>query len=131
VLLPELAPETRAALFQRALERFNGSLPAWYRGIFFADLLLDLPAEARVDLLLEIDVQHLGAWYSTLDSRTQERLIMGLPTAVRVSLESTPTFASQARQLAVAERGRQDLARGFQRQLTRANLSFEDVVGGA
>jgi hypothetical protein len=128
VLLPNLGAAERGALFGGALERFHGSLPVWYRSIFVADMLFELEDEARTDLLLEVDVESLSAWLSLVDGDTRERLVAGLPDSLRVSVGAASAFPSRARQLALAERGRQDLARGFQRQLARANLSFEQVV---
>jgi hypothetical protein len=128
VLLPSLHPLQRSALFAGALERFHGSLPAWYRGIFLADMLSAIPDEARADLLLELDVETLGAWLSLLDADPRDRLLDDLPESLRAAVGAHAAFPSRARQLALAERGRQDLARGFQRQLARANVPFEHVV---
>lgn len=128
VLLQSVSPAQRAALFGGALERSHGSLPAWHRGIFLADMLFELPDEARTDLLLEIDVETLSAWLSLVDSGSRDRLISGLPDALRVSVEAASVFPSRARQLAEAERGRQALARGLQRQLARLGVPFERVV---
>lgn len=127
-LLPTVSPARRTALFGGALERFHGSLPAWHRGIFVADMLGSLPDEARTDLLLELDVETLAAWLSLLDAVTKDRLLDDLPSSLRTSVEASAVFPSRARQLALAERGRVDLARGFQRQLARANIPFERVV---
>jgi hypothetical protein len=120
-------PAQRGALFGAALERFHGSLPTWYRGIFLADLLFGLPQEARADLLLEIDTESLGAWLSLVDPETRDHLVEELPETLRASIGSV-AFPSRTRQIAVAVRARQELARGFQRQLSRANLAFEQVV---
>ncbi len=128
VLLPHVAPTTRGALFGGALERFHGSLPAWHRGILLPDMLFELSDEARTDLLLEIDVETLAAWSSLLRGDAKERLLAGLPDSLRTSVGASSVFPSRTRQLALAERGRRDLARGFQRQLARANVPFERVV---
>ncbi len=128
VLLPRLEPRLRTALFEGALQRFQGSLPTWYRGILFADLLLELSDEARADLLLELDVQVLAAWLSLIDADLRERVLSGAPDSLRASVDASSLFPSRARQLALAARGRRDLARGFQAQLARARVPFESVI---
>ena len=130
VLLGALAPEQRAGLFRAALQRFHGSLPAWYRGILVPDMLLALPAESRADLLLEIDVEPLAAWLSLLGDDGRARLLDGAPAALRASVDGASVFPSRERQLALAERGRRDLARGFQGKLARTGVTFEQVVLG-
>lgn len=128
VLLPALGAARRAALFGAAIERFGGSLPAWYRGIFVADMLFVISDEARVDLLLEIPVEALAAWLSVLDADARGRLLSAMPDSLRASVGAASVFPSRAQQLALAARGRQALARGFQIQLARARLPFESVV---
>ena len=90
-------------------------------------MVFALPDEARTDLLLELDVETLAAWLSLLEDETKERLIEELPDSLRTSVGAT-SFPVRARLLALAWRGRQELARGFQRQLARANIPFERVV---
>jgi len=127
VLLPAIHPTQRDALFAAALERFNGSLPAWYRSIFLADMLFQISSEARNDLMLEIDVEALAGWTSLLDAETRSRITTDVPSSLRATLSGI-SFPSRQRQLAQAERGREELARGFQRQLARANVPFERAV---
>src|SRR5690606_29935540 len=128
VLLPAVTPSDMGELFGRALRRFGGSLPDWYRGILLPDMLLELSDEARADLLLEVDVEALAAWQSLLDTVTSERVFAAAPRSLRTSLRAASVFASRAQQLALAERGRRELAAGFQARLARENLSFEQVV---
>ena len=123
-----MSRQARSALFGGSLERFNGSLPAWYRDIFVADMLFALSDEARADLLLGVDVGTLSAWLSLQDGATVEDLLSGTPSSLRTSVAATSNFPSRAHQLALAQRGRADLAHGFQRQLSRAGVPFEDVV---
>ena len=127
VLLENLDPARRRSLFREAMERFHGSLPAWYRGILVADMLLELPDEARADLLLEIDLQPLVAWFSTLDAYTQRQLLTGMPRALVGSIESVPT-GQLAHPFVLAERGRRQIARGLQSQLARIKRTFETLV---
>ncbi|MEZ4239905.1 MAG: hypothetical protein R3F59_27895 [Myxococcota bacterium] len=127
-LLPSMDRGYRAALFNEALERSNGSLPDWYRGIFVADMLFELHDEARTDLLLELDTEVLAAWLSVVRADTRQQLLDNLPESLRTSLQAMSVFPSRARQLQLAEQGRQALARAFQRQLARVGLPFEQVV---
>ncbi len=131
VLLESVNPARRSSLFRQAIERSHGNLPAWTRGILVADMLFQLPEEARADLLLEVDIEPLAAWISLLDAETQARLLSGMPRALASSVHASSDFGSRSRQVALADRGRRDLARGFQRQLTRSQLPFERVVAPA
>lgn len=128
VLLPKVDANMRAALLGRALDRFRGSLPAWCREIFFADLLFELPDETRADLLLATDLEPLSAWLSVQDPRAREAVLDGAPEALRTSLRASPPPASRSRQYSLAARGAKELARGLHRQLGRADLSFERVL---
>ena len=128
VLLPQLDVGTRNALFGSVLQRFGGRLPAWYRGIFLPDMLDRLSAEARVDLFLEVEVERLSAWVSLLDAQSQSRILGQMPDSLRASVQATSQFPSRSNQLQLAAQGRRDLARGFQAQLGRAGLGFEQVL---
>jgi hypothetical protein len=130
VLLSRIEATPRSRLLGGALERNHGSLPSWYRGLLFPDLLLELSDEARADLLLGVDSESLAAWLSLLEADTSEQLLLGMPESLRASVRASSGFASLARQLALADRGRRDLATGFQAQLARAGLSFEQVIQG-
>ena len=123
------ATDKASDLFGAALQRFNGHLPSWHRGIFYPEMLFALSDEARADLLLELDVDRVAAWFSMLDANMRARLLNGMPNALRASVQGV-VFPSREAQLQLAEEGRQLLAKGFQVQLSRANLTFEDVVGG-
>lgn len=128
VLLPWLPAASRVAVFEDALQRTHGVLPAWTRGILTADMVLHLPTEARADLLLEIELEPLAAWLSLQDADTRARLSDGLPDALRRALQSAEAPPSRERQLSLAGRARRDLARGLQRQLARLQVPFESVV---
>jgi hypothetical protein len=126
-LLPGLAADQRRSLFGRALERFHGSLPSWYRGIFTADMLFELPREARNDLLLEVEADALAAWMALLGPDVRQQLESSMPNSLRASIDAA-VFPSRSAQLALAEQGRRELAIGFQIQLERARIAFQDVV---
>lgn len=128
VLLPQLSAATREGLFDDALARTHGALPSWTRGILTPDMLLSLPAEARADLLLEVEVEPLAAWLSLVDAETRGSLLADAPEALRLSIQASSVFPSRSRQVGLADRARRDLARGFQRQLARARIPFEQVV---
>lgn len=128
VLLPRLSPAHRGALYDDALDRSHGTLPAWTRAILTPDMLLALPAESRADLLLELEAEPLAAWFSLVEAELRPRLLAGAPESLRRSIEAATVFPSRTRQLALAGQGRRDLARGFQRQLARLGIPFEQVV---
>lgn len=128
VLLPRLSENTRAQVFEGALERFNGTLPGWYRSIFFPDMLFAMSVEARNDLLLGLDAERLAAWVSLLDGEPRNRLLSEVPDSLRRSVKASSVFSSPAQQIKLAEEARSDLAKGYQEQLARANTPFERVV---
>lgn len=127
VLLPELEPPTRAALFRRALERFHGNFPGWYREIFYADLLATLDDEGRADLLLAIDPDALVAWFSLQGAAVKDRLVQGAPTALRATLQGAAP--PRSRLIGLAGRANRELAARFHRQLAALDLPFERAVG--
>jgi len=127
ILLAPLSADTRSALLGAALRRFGGTAPAWYRGILTPDMLLALPDEARADLLLEVDTDPLAAWLSVQADDEAQRLRQALPRALRVSLDGVG-FASPTQQASLAERGREALATGLQRQLVRQGVRFEALL---
>ncbi len=128
ILLPRVAPRERGALLERALERFGGSLPAWYGEILVPDMVASLPDEERADLLLGADADGLAAWLSLLDPAVAERVLAGAPGSLRGAVRGAAVPASRAKQVALAERGRRDLAKGFEAHLARTRTPFAEVV---
>ena len=59
------------------------------------DALDALPAEARVDLLLEVEVEPLAAWLSLCDADTRSRVVGQMPVALRASVSGASTFGSR------------------------------------
>jgi hypothetical protein len=129
-LLPKLPPAARSALFQDAQRALNGSLPAWVQGVLTPDMLLALEPEALADLLLSVEVEALAAWASLLDGDARGRVLGAAPESLRRSIEAVSVFPNRAQQVALADRGRQALARGFQAQLARARRPFASVLAG-
>ena len=123
-LLAKLGPDSRAALFEQISERFGGALPTWHADILFADLLLALPEEARSDLMLSVDVDALKAWLGVVPASDREHLVESMPNALKATIMGPTPALDSAR----VKAGRDALARGFQRQLRRAGLSFEQAV---
>lgn len=128
VLLPAVEAGHRASLFESVAQRFHGTLPAWHRDILAPDMLLALSDEGRNDLFLEVDAESLAAWLSLVDATTRAQLTGPMPSALRSTVQALSSWSGEAQRDALAERGRQALARGFQRQLARANTPFERVV---
>ena len=91
-------------------------------------MLFSLSKEACADLLLGVEVERVAAWLSLVDAGTRVRILSGVPSSLQLSVQGASVFPSRDRQVRLAERGRQDLAGGFQRQLARSGVPFEDVV---
>lgn len=123
-LLPRLGSASRGTLFGEVGARFGGSLPSWHADILFADLLFALSDEARADLLLSVDVDALKAWLGVVPADSREMLVETMPNALKATVMG-PAPALNAERV---KAGRRSLALGFQRQLRRAGLSFEEAV---
>lgn len=123
-LLAQLGPESRSTLFGEVASRFGGALPVWHQDILFAELLFALSDEARADLMLSVDVEALKAWMGIIPAERRELLTETMPNALQATLMG-PTPALNPERV---QAGRRALAQGFQRQLRRAGLSFEQAV---
>ena len=128
LLLEKLARETRSELLREALGRAQGVAPTWMRGLFFADMLEALPAEARADLLLGVDVAALAAWLHRCSPGSAEDLMAQMPESLRKTVESVAIPAEPEPLARSARQGQGDLARGFQVQLGRLGIGFESVL---
>lgn len=131
VLLEALRPDRRDGVLEAAVQRLHGSLPDWTRGILISDMLTALDAESRADLLLELEAEPVAGWLSFLDRESRQRVLDGMPPALVASIQGASSFAGSERRLALAERGRRELAAGFLRQLARRGATFEDVLVGS
>lgn len=123
-LLPRLGSASRGTLFGEVGARFGGTLPGWHADILFADLLFALSDEARADLLLSVDVDALKAWLSVVPVDSREMLIEAMPNALKATVMGPAAALNPER----VQAGRRALALGFQRQLRRAGLTFEEAV---
>lgn len=128
VLLPRLHPARQGELFAGALERFGGTLPGWTRSLVLPSMISRLSPEAQADLFLEVDVDPLAAWLSVQDAEDRSALLAAMPRSLQASIGGASAFPDRERQLALAARGRAELARALQGQLARAGLSFEEAV---
>ena len=128
VLLPQVLAADRAALIQRALSAFGGTLPTWYRGILFADMLLLLPAESRADLMLAVEAEPLAAWMALQRPDARQAILSSAPNALRAALGASGGAASPSLRATMAGRARLALARGLQRQLAREGISLAQAL---
>ena len=124
VLLPRVPEAARRSATSSALQRFHGTPPAWYRDILVPDMLDALPAEARSDLLLGIDVEALAAWRSLLPDADREAVDASMPTSLRASVEAASRFPTTTIQVSRATAGREALVDGLHEQLGRAGVPF-------
>lgn len=124
LLLPHVPEEARAAALGSALQRFSGTLPAWYRDILMPDMLLALPKEARGDLLLGVDIDALAAWRSLQVEADIATVDASMPSSLRASVEAASRFETRDRQVTLADQGRLAIAQGLQGQLARAGVPF-------
>ena len=124
LVLPHVPDDLRGEALGAALQRFGGTLPGWYRDILVPEMLTALPAEARGDLLLGVDVDALAAWRSVQRSEDKGIIDGCMPSSLQTSVAASSRFPSRTRQLALAEQGRRAIARGLQGQLARAGVPF-------
>ena len=130
LLLARLARGTRSHLLADALARFQGVVPTWYTGIFVADMLEALPAEARADLLLGVDAELLAAWLSSRDVAVADDMRAHMPDALRSTLAGLGAPAPGPARARAARAGGQALAQAFQAQLVRHGIGFDSVLRG-
>lgn len=128
VLLTHVEAPVRQALFQDSLERRNGTFPFWYFDILYPDMLLNLPDEARADLLLEVDVKALAGWCSIHDARWQEAFIGKLNPSFQRAVRTNMAFPSRSEQLRLARRGHIELVEGLKRVTSLGKASFVELV---
>lgn len=128
ILLPRVEGAERANLLAHAKARFGGAFPSWYRDILFAEVVLALPAEARADLMLEVDVQSLAGWLSLIPSASKDALLQGMSGALHGAVQASSAFPSPAVQLERYGQGRLEVAEALQRQLARLQLPLEQVM---
>lgn len=127
-LLPAIEDETRAELFREALRRSSGTLPRWYESILYPEMLLRIPVELRADMLLDVDIRELCAWYSLRPAAWQQALLADVPDSIRGAMRGGMRFESRASQMALAEKGRKSLALALQKLLARGDIALADVI---
>jgi hypothetical protein len=130
VLLAQVEPEDRKALFEETYERSAGALPPWFEGILHPDMLLKIPGELRGDLLLELDIKRLAAWCSLQPPPWQNRFLDALAPSLQNALraQSGSVFASRGEQLRLARAGHGELVVGLKRLLAQGRVSFWELV---
>ena len=128
-LLSRIDPAARAVLFQRALQRFGGSLPQWYENIVYGDMLGKLRDDLKNDIILDVDVRALAAWLSVQDPVWAESFAHTLPASVQSALEASRASAAGHEHLQLARRGQQELAAALKKQAARGRLSFQGLLG--
>ena len=113
-----------------ALEPRGGIAPDWYRDFVFADTLVELPLEARTNLMLEVDIDALSAWLSLEPTESREQLINDAPMTLQAAIQTAMSFENVAQQLERAEHGRKVVAAAFQAELKRRKQTLESVLTG-
>ena len=113
-----------------ALEPRGGIAPDWYRDFVFADTLVELPLEARTNLMLEVDIDALSAWLSLEPTESREQLINDAPMTLQAAIQTAMSFENVAQQLERAEHGRKVVAAAFHAELKRRKQTLESVLTG-
>ena len=96
ILAGRLAKAHRERLYQMALEPRGGIAPDWYRDFVFADTLVELPLEARTNLMLEVDIDALSAWLSLEPTESREQLINDAPMTLQAAIQTAMSFENVA-----------------------------------
>jgi hypothetical protein len=128
LLLARLPPERRQMLLEVALERSNGTFPVWYENILYGDMLMRVPEDVRTDLLLDADIRSLAAWYSIQDPLWQEQFFAALPGSIQNAVQSALVFESRREQMALARRGRSELAGAVQKTAARGRVNLAAML---
>lgn len=127
-LLAGLPVADQHEAFAAALARSHGALPPWQRQVVTAAMVAALPAEARLDLLLELPAGPLSAWLSAQDEERRAALLDGAPAALRTALRAAQVDADPPGQAERAEEGARAVAAAYQAQLARLGLRFEETL---
>jgi len=127
-LLPRLAPEARAYLVEATSSRLNGSLPVWLEGTMYGEMLLELPAETRTDLLLEVDPRQLSAWLQVQTSESKAALLNEAPAALRAAVSGSPPPKSLDDLHLLANEARSALSKAVQRLVLADRVAFADLL---
>lgn len=128
-LLSRIDPAARALLFQRALQRFGGSLPQWYENIVYGDMLTKLRDDLKNDIVLDVEVGALAAWLSVQDPVWAETFAHTLPTSVQSALEASRASSASYEHLQLVRQGQHELATAMKKQAARGRLSFQGLLG--
>ncbi|MCK5688167.1 hypothetical protein KAI87_02795, partial [Myxococcota bacterium] len=102
ILLSHVTAEERAELFSAALSKSNGAFPQWYEEILFGEMLINLPAEMRTNIVLDVDINGLGAWLSLEQPAFRERFTGGLTPALQAALHGARPMGSRADKMTLA-----------------------------
>ncbi|MCK6506936.1 hypothetical protein L6R53_26790 [Myxococcota bacterium] len=130
-LLAALPVADQHEAFAAALARSHGALPPWQRQVVTAAMVATLPAEARLDLLLEVPAGPLSAWLSAQDERRRAAVLDQAPAALRAALQAAGADADPQAQAAAADEGARAVAAAYQAQLARLGLRFEEALAAA
>lgn len=130
ILAGRMSKAQRELLFERGIANRGGTAPDWYREFIFADMLLELPAETRTNLLLSVDIDNLSAWLSLEPSAQRDTLVSEAPITLQAALQTAMSFENVEDQLRLAEEGRKSVAEQFQAELKRRNRSSESALSG-
>jgi hypothetical protein len=129
VLLAQVEPADRQALFAEAFERWKGAPPAWFEDILHPDMLLKLPAELRGDMLLELDLKGLAAWCSVQQPAWQRTFVDSLAPSLQNAVRGqNRSLGSRADQLRLARSGHLELVSALKRLLAQGRVSFWELV---
>jgi hypothetical protein len=130
LLLAQIDPEDRRALFAEAFERSAGAPPLWFETILHPDMLLRVPAELRGDLLLELDIKRLAAWCSLRPPEWQRVFLESLAPSLQNALRAQggSAFGSRGEQLRLARAGQGELVSALRRLFAQGRVSFWELV---
>jgi hypothetical protein len=124
VLLPHLARDQRAQLLQQAVAKSGGNAPRWFEDILFGAMLDHLEAEARQDLLLEVDIRGLAAWLGSQEQEWQRAFTASLSTSLQAALRTNGSFSSREEALRLARVGHDEITRALKLLYAKERVTF-------
>jgi hypothetical protein len=124
VLLPHIPREVRAQLFQQAVAKSGGNAPRWFEDILFGPMLDHLEAEARQDLLLEVDIRGLAAWLGSQEQEWQRAFTTSLSTSLQTALRTNGLFSSRDEALRLARVGHDEITRALKLLYAKERVTF-------
>jgi len=98
LLMGSISAESRKEIWEDAISKNGGRIPAWVGGVFYNDMLQNLNEHQLKSLFLECDAKKLAAWYAQqLPENIKSKLKSILPESYMKTMAS-PVFQEMSKE---------------------------------